>query len=166
MKQVRAALGCLILQPATDFEDTKEATDLRVFDAKDVRIAVRIRRDKYRERYGHEITLRNTRPSGTPSETAKIISGWGHYLFYGFATDSGQLTQYVIINLNGVREWLWNSKEALAIFYQTNTDASSDFIAIPISDLPEWCITKRWQRVADNNQSLGQVSGRKERVAA
>jgi hypothetical protein len=153
MRHVRAALGGAFVKDATPAEDQTEATDLKTLILGSETIAVRIRDDSYRAKYGHEITLRADRPSGAKSELQKIMCGYSQWFFYGFANyETMRLTQYVLINTNGIREYLWDSRDVLAIFYESNIDNSSNFLPIEISSLPAWSITKQWPRPIDNNQ--------------
>ena len=153
MPHVQAALGCLLFKAGNAVEDTKEATDLRILNAQDQRVAVRLRSDRYRDKYGGEITLRYDRPSGTQSEVEKIMMGFAQWFFYGFIDDSGRLIQYTIINLNGVRLFLWEAKNLVETFCIRNADNSSTFLAIPIENFPKWAIAKQWRRPIYNKQT-------------
>jgi hypothetical protein len=119
-------------------------TDLIVLELKAVRIACRIRKDKYREKYGHEFTIRSFRKSGNKTELAKIVEGWGDYIFYGFADDEG-LTQWFIGDLKAFR--LWFTSEAIKNgvrpgMEKSNGDESSDFLAFEKDAIPNFIISE------------------------
>ena len=102
---IKMWLADFILTPAPIEIDQQQATDLMVFVARDVRIACRIRRPRYIERYQNEFTIRCDRPSGKKTELDKIISGWGDYLFYGFADPTQTFLAYArLIDLKVFRE--------------------------------------------------------------
>lgn len=68
--------------------DTQQAADLIVLTARDLRIAARVRRAGYADRYPYEFTVRSKRDNGVTTELAKLISGWGDWMFYGHAADN------------------------------------------------------------------------------
>jgi hypothetical protein len=105
LSEIKRYLGeFLIGEPENIKEDIKHNTDLTVLELKTVRIACRVRKDKYREKYGHEFTIRSHRSTGNKTELAKIIEGWGDYIFYDFA-DESCLTQWFIGDLKAFRLW-------------------------------------------------------------
>lgn len=81
---IKQIVGPYLLVPASFELDAKEATDLLVFKARDIRIAARMRSAEYAERYPFDFTLRSSRDSGSETELSKIVAGWGDWLFYGF----------------------------------------------------------------------------------
>lgn len=85
--QIKALVGPHLLDVAPLELDLKQATDLIIFRARDVRIAARVRRAGFAARYPYEFTLRCHRDSGAETELAKISKGWGDWLFYGHAAD-------------------------------------------------------------------------------
>jgi hypothetical protein len=102
---IRRIVGPLLLTPAPFDLDTREATDLLVFTARDMRIAARIRRaNKYMDRYGYEFTLRAKRDSGATTELSKVVDGWGDWLFYGFGDpSSGEVLNWWLVDLHAFR---------------------------------------------------------------
>lgn len=56
-----------------------------MLDGRDIRIAARVRRPGYAERYPYDFTIRSRLPTGSPTELAKIVNGHGDWLFYGHA---------------------------------------------------------------------------------
>jgi hypothetical protein len=134
-----------------DFEeDARHNTDLIVLTVEAKRIAVRLRRYEYATRYGGEFTIRSSRPSGAQTELAKVISGWGDYIFYGFAhpDDPFNLARWMLGNLKVFR--LWHSTELAngrrPWTNQKNGDGSSGFHAYKISDLPSEFVEARYPK--------------------
>jgi len=140
LPEIKRHLGAyLISEPKDITEDSTHNTDLVVLELKAVRIACRIRKDKYRERYGNQFTIRSGVPSRNKTELAKIVEGWGDYIFYGFADDF-RLTQWFIGDLKAFRLW-FNSeiikrKGELPGTAQSNLDGSSDFRAFDKDAIP------------------------------
>ena len=115
--------------------DAKRNTDLLVAVGETgLRVACRARRSKYRDRYAHQFTVRLDRPSGVPSEMAKLRDGWGDFGLYGFevAEGAGTLSPFVIYNLAMLRQYL--DDEGLW-YRQRNRDLSSTFAAFDLSDV-------------------------------
>jgi hypothetical protein len=136
----------LISEPKDITEDSTHNTDLVVLELKAVRIACRVRKDKYRERYGNEFTIRSGVPSGNKTELSKIIEGWGDYFFYGFA-DASNLTQWFIGDLKAFRLWfnreLWKMDKGLMPgIEQHNLDGSSDFRIFNKNAIPGFIIAQ------------------------
>lgn len=82
---VQEIVGPLLLTKAPPFCDLREATDLKTFTAQPTRLAVRIRRPGYVERYPFDFTIRYERASGEDTEMKKLVDGWGDLFFYGHA---------------------------------------------------------------------------------
>lgn len=101
--QIKQIVGPFLLENAPLEFDTKEATDLMVFKARDMRIAARIRRPGYASRYPFEFTIRCKRDSGAETELSKIINGWGDWLFYGHANESHWIDRWWLIDLHSFR---------------------------------------------------------------
>jgi hypothetical protein len=144
--EIKRHLGeFLIGAPENINEDISHNTDLIVLELKAVRIACRVRKDKYREKYGHEFTIRSRRSTGIKTELAKIIEGWGDYIFYGFA-DENSLTQWFIGDLKAFRLWfcseLARRHGAAPGVLQENPDGSSDFRAFEKSIIPHFIIAE------------------------
>jgi len=108
--QVKFLVGPHLLEAAPFDIDQSEATDLIVLRARDMRIAVRIRRFGYFPRYGSQFTIRCRRESGAKTELAKIVEGFGDWLFYGHANDSeDQIEHWMLIDLAAFRAALIRS---------------------------------------------------------
>ena len=86
--EIKAIVGAHLLSIAPDDQDMRHATDLMMLDAKDVRIAARVRRPGYASRYPYDFTIRSQVPSGAETELAKIVNGKGDWMFYGHADAS------------------------------------------------------------------------------
>lgn len=82
---IKSAVGPYLLQPSPFELDAKEATDLVVLMARNLRIACRVRRPGYLPQFDNQFTLRCHLDSGAQTEEEKIIHGWGDWLFYGHA---------------------------------------------------------------------------------
>lgn len=106
LAEIKQILGLHLIGEAPAAEDEQHNTDLIVLRLDAVRIACRVRRDGYRARYGHQFTVRSSRPSGTKTELAKVIEGWGDYIFYGFGEDrTARLTAWMLGDLRVFRLW-------------------------------------------------------------
>jgi len=101
--QIKSIVGPLLLEPAPFERDAKEATDLIVLKAKDMRIAARVRRPGYAERYPFQFTIRAHLGSGVKTEFAKIAEGWGDWLFYGHADGADKIGLWWLIDLSAFR---------------------------------------------------------------
>lgn len=107
LPEVKRQIGAHLLKVAPDDLDQQQATDLLMLDAKDMRVAVRIRRPGYHSRYPHEFTIRSKLPSGAPTELAKVVNGHGDWMFYGHASEDGHgLENWWLIDLKAFRAGL------------------------------------------------------------
>lgn len=105
--QIKSIVGPLLLEPASFKLDAKEATDLIVFRARDMRIAARIRNHEYLKKYSHQFTIRSRRDSGAETELSKIVNGWGDWFFYGFSDrEERTIVQWILIDLDHFRATL------------------------------------------------------------
>jgi len=126
-------------------EDVKRNTDLIVLSVKDAtkitRFACRIRRHSYYHnwRYRQEVTLRAARNSGTTTELAKVLSGWGDYMIYGFVNKKEDgLAQAVMIDLEKFREIVKKDPSIVLVNrFIGNYDASTAFLPIRFGKYPE-----------------------------
>lgn len=144
----------LIGEPALE-EDVERNTDLIVLKMEAVRIACRIRRYEYFDKYPNEITIRSGRPTGTKTELTKIIEGWGDYFFYGFSTgDERALCAWKLCSLNAFRIWfnrqIVKNKGVVPGQPKDNSDNSSSFIAFKTNDINDFIIAEniKTQRAA------------------
>lgn len=102
---LRQVVGPLLLDEAPLEHDMRQATDLIVLTARDMRIGCRVRRPGYVDRYPWDFTIRSTRDSGAKTEITKIIDGWGDWLVYAHAADTPipTLTRWFVLELNVFR---------------------------------------------------------------
>ena len=107
LPDIKRIVGRHLLEVSPDPLDWHHATDLLMLDARDMRIAARVRRPGYAEAYPHQFTIRSKLPSGAQTELAKIISGKGDWLFYGHA-DASQtaIESWQLIDLRAFRAGL------------------------------------------------------------
>jgi hypothetical protein len=101
--QIKLIVGPYLLTPAPMEADCKEATDLIVMHARDMRIACRVRRPGYRERYPNQFTIRCHRASGAPTKLEKIVNGFGDWFFYAHATEENTISEWLLIDLASFR---------------------------------------------------------------
>lgn len=107
LPEIKRIVGARLLQEAPDALDMLEATDLVIFDAKDTRIAARVRRPGYAERYPYQFTIRAEVASGAETELSKIVNGKGDWMFYGHADLSEtHLSSWWLIDLKAFRAGL------------------------------------------------------------
>jgi hypothetical protein len=67
----------------------REVTDLMMLNARDKRIAVRVRRHGVASMFPYQFTIRAKVASGAKTELAKIIEGHGDWMFYGHYNAAG-----------------------------------------------------------------------------
>ena len=104
LPQIKHIVGAHLLEAAPDPLDMLQATDLLMLDARDMRIAARIRRPGYASRYPHQITIRSGVPSGAETELSKIVNGKGDWLFYGHSNAAQTAVEsWYLIDLNAFR---------------------------------------------------------------
>lgn len=137
MKQI---IGLHLIGEAPPDEDMGHNTDLIVLRLDAVRIACRVRREAYQDRYADEFTIRSGRPNGTHTELAKVIEGWGDYILYGFGSASeNRLTGWTLGDLRVFRLWfgrhLMEHRGAAPGIGKTNPDGTT-FRAFRYADLP------------------------------
>lgn len=145
MPTVKAIMGRIMLVTPSVFEDQRENTDLRLLVARGTRIAVRIRAARDVPLYGHEFTIRASRPSGVKTELEKIADGWGDWFFYGFGDAStGRLVRYSVIDLAAFRRRLITNHPPVVFSDKANRDGSSTFRAYELESFDERVIVKQW----------------------
>lgn len=103
--RVKQIGGPHILEEAPLDIDQHEATDFMVLRARDLRIACRIRKYQYFSRWPWEFTIRSLRETGSKTELAKILEGWGDLAFYAFAAPRGpDFVRWTLFDLDVFRE--------------------------------------------------------------
>ncbi len=104
LPEIKHIVGRHLLREAPDVLDWHQATDLMLFSARDTRIAARVRRPGYAERYPFEITIRSESAGGAETELSKIVNGKGDWMFYGHAgADGHHLSRWWLIDLCAFR---------------------------------------------------------------
>jgi len=152
LPEIKRILGeHLISEPPVE-EDAERNTDLMVLRLEAVRIGCRVRTHKYLCGYGDEFTIRTARPSGAKTELAKIIEGWGHYFFYGFANaDETCLAQWILGDLNAFRlyfnAYIVNNKGELPGDERKNGDSSSTFRSFKYGKIPNFVVASAMEHV-------------------
>ena len=147
---IKGILGQCLIGEAAREEDQEHNTDLIVLTMNAVRIACRLRRNEYMEGFSGEFTIRFRRPSGVKSEFAKIIEGWGDYLFYGFAAESPpDIARWFVGDLKAFRlavvRYMYANKGSLPGKVIPNKDDSSEFLAVHLDKLPpEFFLSTSW----------------------
>ncbi len=103
---IRSIVGRHLLSVAPDHLDWHEATDLLMLDARDARVAARVRRPGFAHRYPHQFTIRAEAAYGGETELSKVVNGKGDLMFYGHAGASGGLESWYFIDLYAFRAGL------------------------------------------------------------
>jgi hypothetical protein len=137
---IKRIVGPRLLVAADHRRDTRQATDLLIFTARDMRIAARVRRPGYAEKYPWQFTIRSKRDTETRTELAKVCAGFGDWMFYGHADKSEHdLERWFLIDLH---EWRFWREKRLAGFQdptRCGTGRNSDgtyFAWYDLSSLP------------------------------
>lgn len=101
---IKNIVGPRLLSVTPDEIDCTQAADLMVFIARDMKIAARVRRHGFAERYPYEFTIRARRESGAETELSKIINGWGDWMFYGHSNaEQNHFDLWWLIDLHAFR---------------------------------------------------------------
>ena len=104
LPEIKQLIGGHLLETSPDPFDHMEATDLMMLDARDMRVAARVRRPGYARRYPHQFTVRSAVASGRQTELSKIVNGNGDWMFYGHSNaDQSRLESWSLIDLRAFR---------------------------------------------------------------
>lgn len=145
---IKRILGEHLICAAPEEEDQHRNTDLIVLKLDAVRVACRIRTFDYYARYPLGFTIRSSRPSGVETELAKIIRGWGDYLFYGFSDQAERnLAAWFLGDLDEFRLWFTRRLQAGPPYpweIKPNGDGSSTFHAFNRPALPPTFVVARY----------------------
>ena len=134
-KQIKAVLGNYFITKDTN-ADLYEATDFLIYNVKNFKVGVRLRRFSYLKDYGNEFTIRWSRPSKVKTEIDKIKEGLVDFMLYGFIDEREEnIIQYVLLDLKPLREELVQPK---GIFL--NNPPDSELAAFSLKDYPKNCI--------------------------
>lgn len=132
---IKKIVGPLLLEESSFEVDTTQAADLIVLNARDKKIAARVRRLGYAERYPFEFTIRAKLDSGTRTELEKMVDGFGDWMFYGHAHEDGMnISRWMVINLPAWRAALIRKKAPCE--KKSNGDGTH-FVAFDVRMLPE-----------------------------
>lgn len=143
-RQVKMAIGPYVIGNACAEDDQDRATDMILVTDR-VRIACRLRRWSQHvfSRYGEQFTVRSSRESGTRTELAKILEGWGDLFFYGWADpQTRRLREWSLIDLAGFRTFHAESKASGKCIVADAVDNGDGtrFVAYWLTMLPPGCI--------------------------
>lgn len=135
---MRLLIGPHLLEPSSVEIDTKFAADLVVFRARDVTIACRVRRPGYADRYPFQFTIRSHRASGARTELEKLVDGWGDWMFYGHASNSGEPTveRWWLLDLAAWRAALIRDKHRRINAESKSNGDGTAFVAFDVRDFP------------------------------
>lgn len=101
--QIKRIVGPQLMSVTPAEIDCKQAADLWVFTARDMRIAARVRRNEYLK-WKYQFTIRAKLDSGFETELSKIVNGWGDWMFYAFADEEArQFACWWLIDLHAFR---------------------------------------------------------------
>ena len=136
--EIKWIVGQFLIEEATFVDDALNATDLIILKARDMRIACRMRRREYADRYPYDFTLRSKRDSGSRTELEKIVNGLGDLMFYGFAKDDvqGGIRRWMLIDLAAWRAHLIRNlllRRKIADQNKSNKDGTG-FVAFDIRE--------------------------------
>lgn len=136
--QIKTIVGPCLLESASFENDAKQATDLIILNARDKRIAARVRRVGYAEKYPFEFTIRSHRETGSSTELEKIINGFGDWLFYGHADCNDQINFWWLINLSAFRAALIRDRNFKQIkFHKKANGDGTHFYAFDLRSFPK-----------------------------
>lgn len=132
INRVKQIVGPRMMREA-DFEiDTRQATDLMVMAAKDIRVACRVRGHYYAERYPFDFTLRSKGP-GDRTELQKVIDGWADWMFYGFTNkEQNDLPRWYIIDYSVFRADLIRRRQNIKHTTRLNPDGVTGLTAFDV----------------------------------
>ena len=122
---IRMIVGPRLVSITPDEIDCKQAADLMVFTARDMKIAARVRRPGFADRYPYQFTIRARRDSGADTELSKIVNGWGDWLFYGHSDDEEKhFALWWLIDLHALRAALIRDRSNLKYGDKPNGDGT------------------------------------------
>lgn len=135
LDQVKEIIGRHVVHISSFEEDTKLGFDLIIKGEK--KIAVRLRRFGFYNKYPNDITIRKSRPSGAPTELQKIMDGDVDWMLYGHLSASNIFIEhYYLINLDHFRTHLVKNKSLIKCEKKVNCDGTV-FCAFDITSFPD-----------------------------
>jgi hypothetical protein len=136
---IKRIVGPYLLETSSMYEDRRHATDLLILNARDKRIAARVRRAGYAEKYPYEFTIRCGNQYNAQTEIDKIIQGFGDWMFYGHSAEdvAGKITRWMLIDLAIFRAALIRKdiRDEVKREQRANGDGTS-FIAFDVRSFP------------------------------
>lgn len=134
LPSIKNIVGPHLLMQSSFEIDANEATDMLVLTGRDMRLACRVRRAGYAEKYPWEFTVRSKLDSGAKTELAKIIEGWGDWMLYAHAEhdDLPMLARWFLIDLHAWRaQIIYTKNECGKPQKQSNKDGTH-FVAFDV----------------------------------
>jgi hypothetical protein len=156
---IKRIVGPHLLSPAPLEVDQQQAADLIVLRARDMTIACRVRRPGYAKKWPYDITIRSRRHSGAKTEFAKIVDGWGDWMFYGHAQYSEQIgfSRWYLIDLAALRAAMIRDTARGKDFKQERSNGDgTHFVVIDVRRIEECVIDSS---AADAQPQLHLVGG-------
>ncbi len=154
LPEIKKLVGPHLLVPAPFEVDAEEATDLIVLRARDMQIACRVRRPGYADnpKFRRQFPIRCERDSGAKTELAKIIDGFGDWMFYGHATDrEAEINPWFLLDLHVFRAALIRHRRQPVAFESLDNGDGTYFKAYDIDSLPpQFVIAASHARVRAN----------------
>lgn len=129
---VKRIVGPHLLEAAPFDLDARQGTDLIILNARDKRIAVRLRRPGYSSNYPWDFTIRCERASGAATEYQKLCDGFGDWFFYGHAADEGlDIARWMLLDLAAWRSHLMRTATRGRVRFSVkgNKDGQTQFMA-------------------------------------
>jgi hypothetical protein len=109
-----AAMALAEVKIADEEADTKRCTDAELTMLFDGLVAMRVRNDGYKSRYGRGFTIRAKTKFNQSTEIHKILAGFGQVMVYCWASPENKYIQVAyVINLNVFRETVKDLDTAL-----------------------------------------------------
>lgn len=121
---IKEIVGPFLMCVTPDEIDMTQAADLMVFTARDMRIAARVRRPGFADKYPYQFTIRAKLDTGTETELSKIVNGWADWMFYGHAGHDGGISLWWIVDLDAFRAALIRDKSRLVMGNKANGDGT------------------------------------------
>ena len=139
LPEIKRIVGAHLLETAPDQLDWQQATDLLMLDARDMRIAARVRRHGYAQRYPNQFTLRSRVPSGAETELSKIVNGKGDWMFYGHANAAGDgIESWSLLDLKAFRAALIRQEQHPISYGDCRNSDGSAFKWFDVRSFPCW----------------------------
>ena len=135
---IKAIVGQYLLVESPIEVDRRQATDLMVLTARNLKIACRVRRPGYADRYPYEFTIRSRTASGATTELQKITNGWGDWMFYGHAAPEPgiKINHWFLINLNSWRAHMIRRDRSSIKYGQKSNSDGTCFAWFDLSSFP------------------------------